>query len=42
MLDESGMARAERRIGELEARLPLDWSDHLLYWRKLYEDAQGV
>lgn len=41
LLDESEKEKAEKRIADLKERLPLDWSDHRLYWKKLYEEAKG-
>ncbi|MEQ8199146.1 MAG: tetratricopeptide repeat protein [Clostridiaceae bacterium] len=38
-LDENTRMKADCRIEELKERLPFEWSEHSIYWKKLYEEA---
>jgi hypothetical protein len=38
-IDENIRPRAEQRIRELKECLPLAWSEHNAYWKKLYTEA---
>ena len=40
-LREADREECELRITALKERLPLGWSDHLVYWKKLFDAARG-
>lgn len=41
LLSAVELGKCELRITALKERLPLDWSDHLVYWKRLLEAARG-
>lgn len=41
LIDFESKGRVEQRCLALKDQLPYDWSEHSVYWRKLWEEAQG-
>jgi TPR repeat protein len=39
LLTDEARKKAEQRIEEMQGRLPYEWSEHMTYWRKLYQNA---
>lgn len=42
LLDENTRVKLDQRISELKEHLPLDWSDHNVYWKILNEVANNI
>ena len=41
LIDENTRLRAEQRIRELKECLPLAWSEHNVYWKKIYAETNN-